>query len=102
MRCIVSTGLLCCGLALASLSPTLAAETCATESGPVPEGTKAVDSCISANTLVCPGRGPVFECRNGRWFCVSNMNYASSPPCTSDKLGPWVWTKGQGLHWTTP
>jgi hypothetical protein len=99
MRCIVSTGLLCCGLAVASLSPALAAETCATASGSVPDGTTAVDSCVNAANIVCPGRGPVFECRNGRWYCMHHTNRGSSPPpCTADKAGPWIWTSGQGLH----
>ena len=49
MRCIVSTGLLYCGLALGSLSPALAAETCATESGLVPDGTEAVE--LASQTL---------------------------------------------------
>jgi hypothetical protein len=98
MRCIVSAGLLCCGLAIASLSPALATETCATASGPVPDGTTAVDACINASNIVCPGRGPVFECRNGRWFCVRHMNYAHSPACTADNAGPWIWTSGQGLQ----
>lgn len=82
----------------------IAAGTCATRSGPVPTGASSVGACIGATHLGCPARGPVFECRDGRWFCVKSTNYAASPPqpCTADMSGPWVWTNEQGLHWTTP
>ena len=81
----------------------IAADTCATQSGPVPNGTYSVGVCIGATSLGCPARGPAFECRNGRWFCVKNYNSASSTqPCAGEMSGPWVWTPEQGLHWTTP
>jgi hypothetical protein len=92
MSSIVYTGLLSCGLAIASLSPAFAAASCATGTGPVPEGTTVVGPCMNAPTPVCPARGPVFECRDGKWYCLYNRNEQSLPPCTADKAGAWVWT----------
>ena len=108
MAYIVSTGLLSCGVAIALLSPALAAEnattlkvaqetTCATRSGPVPGGTRAVDACIDAANLLCPGNGPVFQCNNGAWYCLYKWNHAPLEPCPYDKSGAWFWT-GNGLQ----
>jgi hypothetical protein len=102
MAHIFSTGLLSCGLAIALLSPALAAEkapnlklaqatTCATQSGPVAEGTTAVDACINAAALVCPGNGAVFQCRGGLWYCQNKSNHGPPEPCGSDKSGAWTW-----------
>jgi hypothetical protein len=103
MAYIVSTGLLSCGVAVALLSPALGAKnaatlklaqanTCTTRSGPVPEGTTGVDACINAANLLCPGNGPVFHCRNGRWYCLYSSNHAPLEPCPDDKSGAWFWT----------
>jgi len=102
MAQVFSTGLLGCGLAIAFLSPALAAEktptfklaqatTCAAQSGPVAEGTTAVDACIGAAALVCPGNGAVFECRSGSWYCKYKWNHQPLEPCPSDKAGAWIW-----------
>jgi hypothetical protein len=99
MSSIVSTGLLSCGLAIAGLSPAFAAaESCATGTGPVPEGTQVVGPCMNRPTPVCPARGPVYECKDGKWFCLYNLNHQPLQPCTGDKAGAWVWTNDKGLH----
>ncbi len=94
MSSIVSTGLLSCGLAIALLSPALAAAPCATGTGPVPEGTTEVDACMNAPGSGCPARGPVFVCRDGKWYCLYRRNEQNPQPCTADKSGPWVWNNG--------
>jgi hypothetical protein len=70
----------------------IAADTCATRSGPVPNGTTAASACINATSLGCPARGgPVYECRNGQWFCLSSKNRGPAVPCSSDAAGAWEW-----------
>jgi hypothetical protein len=98
MASIFSTGLLGCGLAIALLSPALAAAPCATGTGPVAEGTMLQDACMSHPDPACPGgRGPIFQCRNGQWFCVYDRKGRDPPPCTADQAGPWVWSNDKGL-----
>jgi hypothetical protein len=98
MSSIVSRGLLGCGLAIALLSPALAAgESCATGTGPVPEGTQVVGPCMNDPTPTCPARGPVYECKDGKWFCVHGRNVQNPPPCTN-LGGAWVWSNDKGLH----
>jgi hypothetical protein len=99
MASIFSTGLLSCSLAIASLSSALAAAgSCATGFGPVDEGTMVVQPCIGAPTPVCPGRGPILQCKDGKWFCVHKWSQKPLEPCTADQGGAWIWTKDQGLH----
>jgi hypothetical protein len=73
------------------LSPAIAADTCATRSGPVPNGTTSVAACINATSLGCPARGAVYECRKGQWFCLSTKNRGPAVPCPSDAAGAWEW-----------
>jgi hypothetical protein len=101
MRRTISTGLLSCGIAMALLSPALAAITCATGTGPVPEGTTVVESCMGNPHPACPGQGPLFECRNGQWYCIYNSSNRRlhDQPCPPDKAGAWIWTSN-GLRRT--
>jgi hypothetical protein len=98
MSSIVSTGLLSCGLAIASLSPALAAASCATGTGPVPDGTQVVGPCMNRPTPVCPAKGPVFECKDGKWYCLYDRNTRDFPPCTAEKAGAWIWTDNALQH----
>jgi hypothetical protein len=80
------------------LTPAIAADTCATRSGPVPNGTTSVAACINATSLACPARGPVYECRNGYWYCVSTTNLPQQgAQCSSDAAGAWEW-KGNEIQ----
>jgi hypothetical protein len=98
MASIFSTGLLSCGLAIALLSPAIAGAPCATGTGPVADDTMLVDACMSHPDPTCPGRGPVFQCKDGKWVCVYARNQRNPQPCTADKAGAWVWSNDQGLH----
>jgi hypothetical protein len=95
MRRIISTGFLSYGIAMASLSPALAGASCATGTGPVPEGTALVDSCMGNPRPDCPGQGPVFQCKDGKWYCLYNFTNRrpSQHPCLPEQAGAWVWTK---------
>jgi hypothetical protein len=87
--CVVLTGI---AATIALSTAALAADTCATRSGPVPNGTRSVVTCINATDLACPARGAVYECRNGNWYCVSGMNVSqNAPPCSSNSAGAWQW-----------
>jgi hypothetical protein len=55
----------------------------------IAEGTTAVDACIDAAALVCPGNGPVFQCRNGAWYRLHKSNHQPLEPCPADKSGAW-------------
>jgi hypothetical protein len=73
------------------------AGSCATRSGPAPNGTKTVVACINAADLRCPARGSVYECRNGYWYCLFGGGTDASQPCASAEAGAWEW-KGNDLQ----
>jgi hypothetical protein len=103
-----STKLLICGMAMLipfsnpasasarakTTSPLIIAQaspaSCATRSGPVADSVVVVVNCINAEALACPaGRGSLYECRNGKWYCIQGMH---DQPCLSGEAGAWVWT----------
>ena len=49
-------------------------------------------ACISATSLQCPGKGSIYECRNGRWYCAYGRGGNPSQPCESGEGGAWIWT----------
>jgi hypothetical protein len=99
MVSILSRSVLGCGMAMALLTPALAAGTCLTLSGPVEEGGTAGEACMNPAALNCPaGGGPVFQCRNGKWYCQFASKHPPHLPCADDKAGAWVWTKDKGLQ----
>jgi hypothetical protein len=91
---VVLTGI---AATISLLTPAIAADTCATRSGPVPNGTRSVAACINATNLGCPARGSVYECRNGYWYCLSSNNTNPKAQCSSDAAGAWEW-KGNEIQ----
>jgi hypothetical protein len=81
------------GFTVAASSPAVSAENaCASASGSVANGVKATGACISATSLQCPGKGSIYECRNGRWYCAYGRGGNPSQPCESGEGGAWIWT----------
>jgi hypothetical protein len=99
MSFISLRALLLLGFTVAASSPAVSAEdSCASASGPVANGVKATGACIGATSLQCPGKGAIYECRNGRWYCAYGRAADPSQPCAGSEAGAWIWTSGQGLH----
>jgi hypothetical protein len=93
MSFITLRALFLLGFTVAISSPAVSAESsCGSASGLVANGVKATGACINTGNLRCPGKGAIFECRDGRWYCAYGRAGDPSQPCKSGEAGAWIWT----------